>query len=687
MKAEFIPRDISWLSFNARVLQEANDKTVTLKDRIRFLGIFSNNLDEFFRVRVATLKRMVELIDKNKKSNIDIVESPQIILDEIQRVVLKQQSEFARIWSNINKELIKRKVIIVNDRKLNAVQKEFVKDYFDNVVRPYIIPLMIENLPDLPYLRDKSLYLAIVMKNKQDAYQEKFALIEIPSRSIGRFVILPSAAGTKSIILLEDIVKFNLPIIFSHFKFNKFDAHVFKITKDAEIDLDQEVGINFVEKISKGIKNRRKGKPVRFVYDKDMNAELLEFLIQKLHLSRKSSIIPGGHIHNFRHFMDFPDVLVEKEERSKPFAHPAFRNKTQIAEVILKKDVMLHFPYHSYDPVIDMLREAAMDDNVSSIKITAYRLASNSKVINALINAARNGKAVTVFLELKARFDEEANLEWKTLMEEEGVNVLVGIPNMKVHAKICVIQKKVANKLIQYGFISTGNLNEKTARIYADHCLLTANKALLMEVNKVFTYLSNWQLGDKPIEKTKNLLLSPINMRNSIIELINNEIKFAKQGKPAKIIIKSNSISDQLLLDHLYAALKAGVEVHLIIRGILTLKKRTVKSTENLNAISLVDQYLEHARVMIFHNNGKEKVFISSADWMVRNLDHRIEVAAPILDEKIKKELIDIINIQLKDNQKARILDTELSNKYVPSVGKKQVKSQVETYNYLIGKK
>ena len=488
MKSEFIPRDISWLSFNARVLQEANDPTVTLKDRIRFLGIFSNNLDEFFRVRVATLKRMVELIDKNKKSNIDIVESPQIILDEIQRVVLKQQSEFARIWTNINKELIKRKVIIVNDRKLNAVQKEFVKDYFDNVVRPYIIPLMIENLPELPYLRDKSLYLAIVMKNKQDAYQEKFALIEIPSRSIGRFVILPSAPGTKSIILLEDIVKFNLPIIFSHFKFNKFDAHVFKITKDAEIDLDQEVGINFVEKISKGIKNRRKGKPVRFVYDKDMNAELLEFLIQKLHLSRKSSIIPGGHIHNFKHFMDFPDVLVEKEERSKPFAHPAFRNKTQIAEVILKKDVMLHFPYHSYDPVIDMLREAAMDDDVVSIKITAYRLASNSKVINALINAARNGKAVTVFLELKARFDEEANLEWKTLMEEEGVNVLVGIPNMKVHAKICVIQKKVDNKLIQYGFISTGNLNEKTARIYADHCLLTANKALLMAVS--YTHLT-----------------------------------------------------------------------------------------------------------------------------------------------------------------------------------------------------
>jgi polyphosphate kinase len=282
MKHEFIPRDISWLSFNARVLQEANDPTVTLKDRIRFLGIFSNNLDEFFRVRVATLKRMVEFVDKKKNTNIDILESPQNILDDIQRVVLKQQSEFARIWGNINKELIKRKVLIINERKLNAVQKEFVRDYFDNVVRPYIIPLMIENLPELPYLRDKSLYLAIVMKNKMDAYHEKFSLIEIPSRSIGRFVILPSTGATKSIILLEDIVKYNLPIIFSHFKFNKFEAHVFKITKDAEIDLDQEVGLNFVERISKGIKNRRKGKPVRFVYDKEMNAELLDFLIQKL---------------------------------------------------------------------------------------------------------------------------------------------------------------------------------------------------------------------------------------------------------------------------------------------------------------------------------------------------------------------------------------------------------------------
>jgi polyphosphate kinase len=685
MKNTIVPRDISWLSFNARVLQEANDPTVPLQERIRFLGIFSNNLDEFFRVRVATLKRMAELADKKSKS-IEIIGSPSIILDDIQRTVLRQQNEFNRIWENINKELKSKKIILVDDKKLNTKQKDFVKSYFDEQVRHYIIPLMIENVPELPYLRDKSLYLAIVMGNKNDAYNHKFSLIEIPSRSVGRFIVLPSPAGITNIILLEDLIKFNLPIIFSHFKFNQFEAHIFKITKDAEIDLDQEVGMNFIEKISKGVKNRRKGKPVRFVYEKEMNAEMLEFLIKKLKLTRKSSIIPGGHIHNFRHFMDFPNVVPEKTKRPGPFIHPTLRKKDLVSDLVLKQDIMLHFPYHSYDPVIDLLREAAMDDNVVSIKITAYRLASNSKVINALINAARNGKEVIVFLELKARFDEEANLEWKTIMEEEGINVLVGVPNKKVHAKLCVIQKRVNNKLVKYGFISTGNLNEKTAKIYADHCLLTANLSLMNEASRVFDYLTNWELGDKPISKMRNLLLTPTNMRLAIIQLIENEIKNAHKKKPAKIIIKLNSLTDPVLLGYLYKAVKANVEVHLIIRGILTLDKKEEKLNQKLNAISIVDQYLEHARVMIFHNNGKEKVYISSADWMVRNLDHRIEVAAPILDPKIKKELIEIINIQLKDNQKARILDAELLNKYVPS-SRLKFKSQEQTYNYLKGKK
>jgi polyphosphate kinase len=687
MKDRFIARDISWLSFNGRVLQEANDPTVSLSDRVRFLGIFSNNLDEFFRVRVATLKRMSEFANKKGHIlNMDLIESPQQVLDLIQTIVLKQQNEFNRIWLNINKELKLNKVFLVDDKKLTIEQKQFVKQYFDDIVRPYIIPLMIENVPELPYLRDKSLYLAIVMSNKNNAYNQKFSLIEVPSRSIGRFIQLPSKAGTASIILLEDLIRFNLPFIFSHFKFNKFEAHIFKITKDAEIDLDQEIGINFIDKISKGIKNRRKGKPVRFVYEKEMNAEMLEFLIQKLKLSRKSSIIPGGHIHNFRHFMDFPNVIPVKNNRPAALIHPDFKKKDLISDVVLNKDVMLHFPYHTYDPIIDMLREAAMDDAVTSIKITAYRLASNSKVINALINAARNGKQVTVFLELKARFDEEANLEWKTIMEEEGIHVLVGVPNKKVHAKLCVIQKKIKGKLVKYGFISTGNLNEKTARVYADHCLLTASASIMNEANSIFNYLEYWQQGDRPIAKMRNLLVSPINMRNSIIEFINNEIALAKKGKKAAIIIKLNSITDINLIEHLYKAAKENVEVHLIIRGITTLKVNNDKMNAKLNAISIVDQYLEHARVMIFHNNGNEKVYISSADWMVRNLDHRIEVAVPINDKVIKKELIDIIHIQLKDNQKARVLDASLMNKYVPLKGRKY-KSQEETYLYLKGKK
>ena len=688
MKQKHIPRDISWLSFNARVLQEANDSSVPLQERIRFLGIFSNNLDEFFRVRVATLKRMVEYIDKKKGINIDLIASPQVILDEIQSVVLRQQNEFNRIWQNILKELKANKILIVDNKQLNAEQKEFVKTYFDNEVRHDIIPLMIENLPQLPYLRDKSLYLAIVMGNKNDAYQQKFALIEVPSRSVGRFIILPSKNGFTTIMLLEDLIEFNLPIIFSHFKFNQFDAHVFKITKDAEIDLDQEVGLNFIDKISKGIKNRRKGKPVRFVYEKDMNPEMLEFLIKKLGLNRKSSIIPGGHIHNFRHFMDFPNVIKEPNyNRPRPFIHPAFKKKVMVFDMMMQKDIMLHFPYHSYDTVIDMLREAAMDDTVLSIKITAYRLASNSKVINALINAARNGKKVTVFLELKARFDEEANLEWKTIMEEEGITVLVGIPNMKVHAKLCVIQKRVKNKLVQYGFISTGNLNEKTAKIYADHCLMTKNVTLMNEANRIFNYLANWEQGDKPIAKMRNLLISPINMRSALLSLIENEIQIAKKGYVASITVKLNSLTDTILLDALYKAVKAGVKVNLIIRGSLTLKRTNEKNTAKINALSIVDQYLEHARVLIFNNKGNQKVFISSADWMVRNLDHRIEGAVPIIDPVIKKELIDMIHIQLKDNQKARILDIDLSNKYVPSAKATRFKSQEETYKFLKGKR
>ena len=684
MKTQFIQRDISWLSFNARVLQEANDPTVPLSQRIRFLGIFSNNSDEFFRVRVATLKRMIELRNWHQKINIYMEQDPQHILEEIQTIVLQQQNEFNRIWAGILKELKKEKVLLLDEKHLSREQKEFVTRYFEEEVRSNIIPLMIESLPQMPYLRDKSIYLGVVMKKKQSAYRNKFALIEIPTQTLSRFIQLPTASGQQSIILLEDVIRFNLPQIFSYFGYENFESYLFKVTKDAELDIDNDVSTTFVEKIEKGLKNRRRGKPVRFVYDKEMDAALLEYLIRRLSLGRKSNIIPGGRIHNFRHFMDFPPVLRESDVRRAPsFIHPDLVKSLRVTDVIVKKDVLLHFPYHSFSSLIDLLRESAMDPEVTSIKITAYRLASQSKVINALINAARNGKEVVVMLELKARFDEENNLEWKKVLEEEGVKVLLGVPNLKIHAKLGIVKKRSGNKTIQYGFVSTGNLHEKTARVYGDHCLLTANRNVMADINRIFKYLENWQTGMAELRNCKTLLVCPLKMRKELQILIGKEIKQAKLGKPASIILKLNSLSDQALISSLHEAAQAGVNVQLIIRGIYCPNIAPKKQVAPLNAISIVDEYLEHARVMIFHNQGEEKVFISSADWMVRNLDHRVEAAIPILQPDLANELKEIIQIQLRDNVKARILDGELSNNYVSSKGKRPVRSQVEIYKYL----
>lgn len=680
-KKNLIARDISWLSFNGRVLQEANDRSVPLKQRIRFLGIHSNNLDEFFRVRVATLKRMVEL--SGKKANMHFEENPSEILDQIQVVVLQQQNEFNRIWEDIMVELKKEKIFLVTEKNLNKEQKDFVRRFFDEEVRSNIIPLLIETLPSLPYLRDKSIYLGVVMRKKESAYEQKYALIEIPAKSVGRFIQLPSKPGEHQIILLEDVVRFNLPYIFSYFGYDHFDAHIFKVTKDAEINIDNDLSTTLVQKIEHGLKNRRKGKPVRFIYDKEMDAGLLEYLIRRLNLSRRDNIIPGGRIHNFRHFMDFPDVFEKKGAKVQPFRHPALKNSLRVTDVILEEDIMLHFPYHSFDPVIDLLREAAMDPTVTGIKITAYRLASNSKIINALINAKRNGKEVVVMLELSARFDEEANLEWKNVLEEEGVKVLLGIPNMKIHAKVCIIKKRVGTRTIQYGFVSTGNLNEKTAKVYADHCLLTSNRNVMADINRIFRYLENPKTGLSQIKACKTLLVCPTNMRRQLAQMINKEIRNAKTKKEARIILKLNSLSDTQLIEKLYEAAHAGVEIHMVVRGIFCAKLQSKKYKNPVTAISIVDEYLEHARVLIFHNGGKEKVFISSADWMVRNLDHRVEAAMPVTDEDIQRELKEIIHIQLKDNVKARWLDNELSNNYVSSAGKKKIRSQVETYHYL----
>jgi polyphosphate kinase len=685
LKRKTISRDISWLSFNARVLQEAGDPTVPLRERIRFLGIFSNNLDEFFRVRVATLKRMIQF---GAKAKMHLETNPEEILEEIQMTVLNQQSEFNRIWEGILKELRQDKIFLVTENDLTPEQAEFVHTYYDTEVSSNVIPLMIESIPDFPNLRDKSIFLGVVMWKKESALKRKYAIIEVPTRFVDRFILLPSPDNEKHIILLEDVIRFNLPQIFSYFGFDQYQSHVFKVTRDAEIDIDNDISTSLIQKIEKGLKNRRKGKPVRFVYDKEMDPGLLEYLIRRLNLAKRDNLIPGGRIHNFRHFMNFPnEVFRQKSERRKPFDHPLLsEHKHRVTDIVLERDVLLHFPYHSFNPVISLLREAAIDPDVTAIKITAYRLANNSKIINALINAVRNGKQVTVMLELRARFDEEANLQWKVRLEDEGVKVLIGIPNMKIHAKICLIRKRLNDRITHYGFVSTGNLNESTAKIYADHCLLTSNRAIMSDVNRLFNYIEHYKTGTHFLKACNTILPSPHFVRQELIRMIREEIKNAKKGKPAIIIGKMNSLSDEEIIAELYEAAKEGVEIKLVIRGIFCMFSENEKFKKPVTAISIVDEYLEHARVWVFHNNGKEKVFISSADWMVRNLDHRVEATCPILDERLKQELKDILNIQLQDNVKARRLNNELTNEYVQNDHAIAIRSQVETYNYLHSK-
>lgn len=681
-KKKTIARDISWLSFNGRVLQEAGDPGVPLRERIRFLGIFSNNLDEFFRVRVATLKRMVKF---GTKANMHLEEDPQQILDEIQMMVLNQQGEFNRIWEEIYRKMNEQKIFIKTEKDLTTEQQDFVRNYYEEEVSPNLIPLMIENIPDFPNLRDKSIYLAVVMWKKESALKKKYALIEIPSRILGRFIILPSKSDEHHIILLEDVIRFNLPDIFSYFGYDEYLSHIFKVTRDAEFDIDNDISTNLIQKIEKGLKNRRKGKPVRFVYDREMDPGLLEYLIRRLNLTKRDNLIPGGRIHNFRHFMDFPDqVFHEKPKRKKPFDHPLLTER-RVSDVIMEKDMMLHFPYHSFAPLIDLIREAAFDPDVTTIKITCYRLAMQSRIVNALINAVRNGKEVVVMLEVRARFEEEANLEWKDRLEEEGAKVLVEIPNMKVHSKICLIRKKTKDGQVQYGFVSTGNLNERTSKVYADHCLLTSNPRIMADVARIFSYLEQPRWGLSILKDCKYVIPSPHYLKIELLRLIDEEIKSAKKRKPCGITLKMNSLSDETMIQKLYEAARAGVPIRLIVRGIFCMFTQNKKFRQPIRAISIVDEYLEHARVWVFHNRGKEKVYISSADWMLRNLEHRVEASCQVYDEDLKQELIDILNIQLQDNVKARSLDNELSNEYVKTTRKK-VRSQVETYNYLYKK-
>lgn len=683
-----IARDISWLSFNARVLQEAQDHKNYIYDRLRFIGIFSNNLDEFFRVRVATLSRMVRL---GKAARVHLEQNPEKILARIQEMVMHQQIVFDETFSQVIHELELKNIFIKTHRQLNPEQKEFVTRYFNEKVRTQIIPLMIETIPVMPLLKDKSIYMACVLGNTKNATLQRYALIEIPTKVLPRFIILPSNDGSHQIILLEDIIRYNLKNLFAPFGFNRFLGYIIKVTRDAELDIDNDVSTNIIDELAKGLKNRKKGEATRFVYDKNIDASLLDYLIKRLNLSKKDNLIPGSRIHNFKDFMDFPSKVFEDiKPRPRSFTHPLLKQPCRIMDVIEKRDVMLNFPYHSFDSVIDLLREAAIDPFVQSIKITCYRLAKDSKIVNALVNAVHNGKDVTAVLELRARFDEQANLQWKSTLEEAGVKVLLGLPNMdmKVHAKICVIKKREFKKTKQYAFISTGNFNESTARYYGDNCLMTTNKNIISDINKIFDYLEKPTADFKLLKSCKTLPVSPTNMRDFYINLIDKEIKTAKKGEYASMTIKLNSLVDELLIGKIYDAAKQGVDVKLIIRGSCCVYTEQNAFKKPIKAISIVDEYLEHARVFVFHNGGKPKVYISSADWMVRNLDHRVEAACPILDEDIQQELIEILNIQLSGNVKARILDNEQKNNYVTrDESEAIVRAQLVTYEFLQNKK
>lgn len=676
----YVNREVSWLSFNDRVLQEANDVKVPLLERVKFLGIFSSNLDEFFRVRVASLKRYADFGVVNRKI---IGGQPKKILARIQEIVLEQRHKFDEIYKKVLEELAKEDIHIVDEKKLNREQGRFVRSYFQQKVRPTLVPIMLDSAPVFPMLKDNMFYLAIKLSVTESPSKRKYAIIEVPTDVVSRFLVLPSKNDSKYVILLDDIIRYCLDEIFAFFEFDSAEAYTIKLTRDAEIDMEEDGGSgSFLNKITRGLKQRKKGRLVRLIYDENIAPDLQKYLMKKLELTMGDNIIPGSRYHNFKDFMDFPKLGRPelKYEEKLPMPHKDISPMLNLFSNIARKDILLQFPYHPFDYMIDLLREAAIDPDVLSIKITLYRVAENSNIVNALINAIKNGKNVTAVIELQARFDEEANIFWANRMREEGAKIIFGVPGMKVHSKLCHISRREKNKTVQYAYIATGNFNEGTAKLYSDHALLTADQRITSEVQKVFSFLDN---NDKA-GIYSHLLVSPFFMRNRLLGLVDSEIKNAKAGKEAWILIKLNSLVDEEMIHKLYEANKAGVQIRMVIRGQCSLKTGVVGISNNIEVVSIVDRYLEHSRIFIFNSNGEEKTFISSGDWMTRNLDHRVEVACPIYDEDVKRELKEFLHLQLSDNVKARIIDTEQTNIYKGEGNTSPVHAQEDMYNILL---
>ena len=650
-----INRELSWLSFNERVLQESMDPTVPLTERMRFLGIYSNNMDEFFRVRVANLKRL-SVLKKQKVEGFN--GDAEELYKEIRKVVMKQQLKFEDAFSLIQTEFEKDQIFMINEQEVNKDQLLILKNYYNEHLKHVVFPIILDKKNPLPKLRDYAIYLAVKIVEKKE--KTRFALIQIPGE-YSRFFQL-KGENRIDYILIDDIIRLQLKEIFSIFEPVEISAYTFKFTRDAELDLDDDLSLSFFEKIEKSLKQRRKGDPVRFVYDSKMPKDLLNFLLKSLDLTIGNNTIPGGRYHNFKDFMSFPDFGMAKYrfQAQPPQAHPEFSKGKSHIDVVLEKDVLLHFPYQKFDHVVDLLREAALDPRVKDIKINIYRVAKNSEVMNALLASVFNGKQVTVIFELQARFDEENNLWWSNRLKEFGANVIYGVPNLKVHSKLLQIRRVKDGKDQFITYVGTGNFNEKTATIYSDLAVLSSERELSLEVSKIFKLLEN------NLERNifRNLLVSPFNTRRKLFALIDKEIAHAKAKKPAKIKIKINNLTDVKMIDKLYAAGKAGVKIELIVRGICCLKPGVKGLSENITAISLVDRYLEHARFFIFENNGDPVYIITSADWMERNLDQRIEVGMTVKDAAIKTELDRIFDFQWRGSVKARNISADLKNRY-----------------------
>ena len=688
-KNTYVNRELSWLKFNARVLQEAADEKVPLLERLRFAGIFSNNLDEFFKVRYATVKRVA----MNESSDKELGVHAKELLEEITKEVIQLQDESLSIINTITEELEKEQIFIVNEKTLLPEHEAFVNTYFYDKVRPALFTIILNDLEKFPQLKDDVAYLAVKMTLKEDekasgvqkffsskAYKEKiqYALIELPT-TLNRFIELPQVGDKHYIIMLDDVIRFCLHLIFSIFNYESLSANMIKITRDAELDIDDDLSKSFVEKISSSVEDRRKGAPVRFVYDKTIDKDTLHFLIEKMGIVNTDSVIPGGRYHNRRDYMSFPSL--GRTDLTYAPIHPlpvkGLTSEESLLKKIAEKDYLQFTPYHTFSNIIWFLREAALDPKVKSVKITIYRLAKNSQVVNSLINAVKNGKKVTVQIELQARFDEESNIRYAEQLKAEGVKLIFGVRGLKVHSKICVIEREEGKGIKRYGFISTGNFNESTAKVYTDYTLFTANQDILKEVNKVFNFFET----NYNIQKYKHLIVSPHYTKKILKQLIEEEIKNAKAGKEAYIKLKMNNITSYKMIDKLYEASRAGVKIQMIVRGICCLVPGIEGMSENIEVISIVDKFLEHPRLFIFGNNGNPKVYISSADWMTRNISFRVEVGCPIYDETIKQELIDTFEISWADNVKARVIDQAQDNHYRAHTLPAQ-RSQVALYEY-----